>query len=136
MNGIVSEWIEKAEDDFHVAEREVRARTDPSYDAVCFHAQQCAEKYLKALLSRHGIAFRPIHDLEVLLDPIIRQYPNFEFVRDWLLLLNDYAVDFRYPGATATKEEARAAIKAMRSVRVFAREQLGLEKAARAKRKS
>jgi len=34
-------------------------------------------------------------------------------------LLNDYAVDIRYPGEEATKEEARAAVKAMRTVRTF-----------------
>ena len=126
MNGIVSEWVEKAEIDYRVAEREQRARKNPSYDAVCFHAQQCAEKYLKAFLSERNIAFRPIHDLEVLLNRITPTYPDFEFTRDVLLLLNDYAVDFRYPGATATREDARAAIKAMRSVRNFIRQKLGL----------
>jgi hypothetical protein len=45
--------------------------------------------------------------------------PDFELIRDLLLLLNDYAVDFRYPGAAATKDEARAAVKAMRTVRAF-----------------
>jgi HEPN domain-containing protein len=68
MNGVVAEWVEKAEGDFHSAERELRARKDTNYDAVCFHAQQCAEKYLKAFLVQHQISFRPIHDLEVLLD--------------------------------------------------------------------
>ncbi|MBI5303813.1 MAG: HEPN domain-containing protein [Chloroflexi bacterium] len=126
MNDIVNEWIEKAESDYHVAERELRVRKNPSYDAICFHAQQCAEKYLKAFLAKHRTIFRPIHDLEVLLDHITPAHPDFEFTRDLLLLLNDYAVDFRYPGATATQEEARAAIKAMRTVREFVRQKLGL----------
>jgi hypothetical protein len=46
-----------------------------------------------------------------------------------LLLLNDYAVDFRYPGATATRDDARAAGKAMRTVRAFVRQKLGLKTA-------
>jgi HEPN domain-containing protein len=46
MNNIVDEWVEKAEGDFRTAEREARVRKAPNYDAVCFHAQQCAEKYL------------------------------------------------------------------------------------------
>ena len=50
--------------------------------------------------------------------------PEFEFIRDWLLLLNDYAVSIRYPGEMATKEEARAALKAIRSVRTFIRQKL------------
>ena len=126
MNNIVDEWVEKAEGDYRTAEREVRVRKAPNYDAVCFHAQQCAEKYLKAFLTRHQVPFRPIHDLEVLLGPIILVSPEFEFIRDLLLLLNDYAVDVRYPGESATKEEARVAVKAMRTVRNFARQKLEL----------
>jgi HEPN domain-containing protein len=43
MNPLTLEWIEKAEGDFATAQREQRARKMPNYDAVCFHAQQCAE---------------------------------------------------------------------------------------------
>jgi HEPN domain-containing protein len=126
MNSIVGEWVEKAEGDFQTAEREMRARKAPNYDAVCFHTQQCAEKYLKAFLIHRQIPFRPIHDLEVLLGLIIPISADFEFIRDLLLLLNDYAVDIRYPSEVATKDEARAAVKAMRTVRAFVRQKLGL----------
>jgi HEPN domain-containing protein len=78
------------------------------------------------VLTQQQISFRPIHDLEVLLGSILRISPDFEFIRDLLLLLNDYAVDVRYPGESATKEEASAAVKAMRTVRVFVRQKLGL----------
>jgi HEPN domain-containing protein len=50
MNGLVTEWVQKAQGDFNVARRELRVRRLPNYDACCFHAQQCAEKYLKAFL--------------------------------------------------------------------------------------
>ena len=50
MNPIVEEWLKKAEGDWQTANRELRARKNPNYDAVCFHCQQCAEKYLKAYL--------------------------------------------------------------------------------------
>ena len=50
MKPITREWVDKAEGDFAVMERESRARKDPNYDAVCFHAQQCVEKLIKALL--------------------------------------------------------------------------------------
>jgi HEPN domain-containing protein len=126
MNGIVSEWAEKAEGDYRVAEREMRVRKSPSYDVVCFHAQQCAEKYLKAFLIHRRIPFHPIHDLEVLLGSAVPISPDFEALRDLLLLLNDYAVDIRYPGETATKDEARATVKAMRTIRAFVRAKLGL----------
>jgi HEPN domain-containing protein len=126
MNSIVGEWVEKAEGDFQTAEREELVRKAPNYDAVCFHAQQCAEKYLKAFLIHHQVPFRPIHDLEVLLGLIVPTRPDFEVIRDPLLLINDYAVDIRYPSEFATKEEARDAVKAMRTVRAFIRQKLGL----------
>ena len=50
MNPLTLEWIEKAEGDFGTAQRELSAAAPRNYDAVCFHAQQCAEKYLKAAL--------------------------------------------------------------------------------------
>jgi len=125
MNEIVAEWIEKAEEDYRTAEREARVRKAPSYNVVCFHAQQCAEKYLKALLMHHQIPFRLIHDLEVLLGLVIPISPDLEVIRDRFLLLNDYAVDVRYPGESATKDEARAAVKAMRTVRALIRPKLG-----------
>ena len=126
MNSIVNEWIDKAEGDYRTAEREARVRKAPNYDAVCFHAQQCMEKYLKAFLTHCQTLFRPIHDLEVLLGLIIPTSPDFEFIRDLLLLLNDYAVDVRYPGEEATREDARAAVKAMRTARAFVRRKLEL----------
>ena len=126
MNEIVAEWAEKAESDYRVAEREARVRKAPSYDMVCSHAQQCAEKYLKALLTHRQIPFRPIHDLEVLLGLAIPASPDLEVIRARLLLLNDYAVDVRYPGESATKDEARAAVQAMRVARVLIRPKLGL----------
>lgn len=126
MNALVAEWIEKAESDYRAAEREMRVRKEPSYDVVCFHAQQCAEKYLKAITLQQNLPLRRIHDLEVLLDLVIPDSPSWADYRDPILLLNDYSVDIRYPGEMASKEEARAAVGAMRKVRVKAREELGL----------
>ena len=57
MKPITEEWIVKAEGDFAMLERESRARKNPNYDGICFHAQQCAEKYLKARLCEAGISF-------------------------------------------------------------------------------
>jgi HEPN domain-containing protein len=126
MNEIAAEWVDKAEGDYRTAEREARVRREPSYDAVCFHAQQCAEKYLNAFLAHSQIAFRPIHDLEVLLGLALPVSVDLGPIRDRFLLLNDYAVDIRYPGESATREEAQAAVKAMRIVRALIRPKLGL----------
>lgn len=66
MKPTALEWINKAEDDWHIAQMSYRARKRPSYDAAVFHAHQCAEKYLKARLEEAGTAFSRTHDLLVL----------------------------------------------------------------------
>ena len=48
MKLITEEWVNKAEGDFATAQREIQVENMPNYDAVCFHSQQCLEKYLKA----------------------------------------------------------------------------------------
>ena len=50
MKKITQEWIAKAEEDYLVATRELKA-DPPALDAVCFHAQQCIEKYMKAYIT-------------------------------------------------------------------------------------
>lgn len=67
MDDLVREWVEKAEADVRTAEREAVVTKGPSWDAVCFHAQQAVEKYLKALLQHRSIGFTRTHDLAVLL---------------------------------------------------------------------
>lgn len=117
MNPLTSEWIDKAEGDFATATRELRARKTPNYDAACFHAQQCAEKYLKARLQEAGIQFRRTHDLTTLLDLVLPVEPSWSAMRNDLDTVTAYAVEFRYPGAAATKEMAREAVTICRDVR-------------------
>lgn len=63
MQPLTIEWITKAEGDLATAWRELRARKSPNYDSACFHAQQCAEKYLKASLQEAGSPFGKTHNL-------------------------------------------------------------------------
>jgi len=120
------DWINKAEQDFQYAQLGMRQRKHPLYDGVCFHAQQCAEKYLKTFLTRHRIEFRRVHDLDELLRLCTQVDGTFKLIFDALMILNPYSVDIRYPGAHATKEDARAAVAAMKQVRAFVRARLGL----------
>jgi len=126
MTPLTPEWIEKAEGDFTVAQLVLRARKRTNYDAVCFHVQQCVEKYLKAILQEHDVRFAKTHDLIVLLDDVVRVVPLMEPFRESLVVLTDFAVDFRYPGDSATKETARAAVKQCAAIRAAARVALGL----------
>ena len=126
MKQITSEWVSKAEGDFAMMERESRARKNPSYDGICFHAQQCSEKYMKARLCEGGIEFARIHDLTALLDQALVVEPTWELHRADLAFLSDFAVSFRYPGESADREAAMDARRRCRRFREIARASLGL----------
>jgi len=49
----VQAWVAKADEDRLCLENELKAEHTP-WSVVCFHAQQAAEKYLKAFLVFHG----------------------------------------------------------------------------------
>jgi HEPN domain-containing protein len=112
---ITQEWIAKAEEDYLVATRELAAKP-PALDAVCFHAQQCIEKYMKAILQEKDIAFEKIHDLDVLLQMVRSFIPALEEYRDDLIKLSAYAVDIRYPGFRLSAEEAGECVESMEKI--------------------
>lgn len=127
MNLITLEWINKAEGDWATAVRESKVKQNPNYDAVCFHAQQCAEKYLKAYMQEKGIGFRKIHDLEILLNDILLVEPSWSTLRNSLIILTTYAVEYRYPGVITTEMEAEDAVKHCRLVREIVRQFFSLQ---------
>jgi HEPN domain-containing protein len=125
MNPAVAEWVSKAEGDFLTAGRELRARKSPNYDAVCFHSQQCAEKYLKAVLQENNKRIPKIHFLLELLAMILKFDGSYEFLKADLEVLEDYAVRFRYPGDLAEKAQAQAAYASTGIAREFIKQKLG-----------
>jgi HEPN domain-containing protein len=126
MNDLVKQWFEKAEGDYSTAVREFRARKRPNYDAVCFHSQQCIEKYLKGVLQLHGIPFDKTHDLAVLLKACLTKYPLWAANRDDMERLSQYAVLCRYPGEESSREKASLAVAAMKRKRTEIRDALRL----------
>ncbi len=127
MKPMSAEWVAKAEGDFAMMERECQVTENPNYDGICFHAQQCAEKYLKARLCEADITFSKIHDLVALLDQILEIEPAWESFREDLAYLSDFAVTFRYPGESADAESAIDAQRRCRQFRIAARDALGLK---------
>jgi HEPN domain-containing protein len=127
MNPAVAEWVSKAEGDFATAGRELRARKSPNYDAVCFHAQQCAEKYLKAVLQENEKRIPKIHNLIELMLLCEEIDSSFEMLRADLVTMERFSVRTRYPGETAKKEDAQVAFAAAGTARKFARQKLGLK---------
>jgi len=127
MNPLTSECIDKAEKDLTTASREIRARQMPNYDAVCFHAQQRAEKYPKAILQERNLPFGKTHNLTALLDLLLPYEPSWELMRPNLQRLTVFAVQVRYPGESADKNIGREALDLCRAIRSRARFSLGLE---------
>lgn len=120
------EWIAKADGDFYDAQRGVRARKHANHDGVCFHTQQCIEKYLKARLVEAGITFPKTHDLVRLLELVSPVEASWELWRSELDVLTDYAVAFRYPAESATKQEAKRAFAICKRLREQIRDGFGL----------
>ena len=114
---VVREWVTKAESDLRAAALLLEARTKLPADAVCFHVQQCAEKYMKALLVFRGTDVPKTHDigkLTSLLPASLRPRLTPEEQRR----LTGYAAAARYPGwGEIPLAEARRAVAIARRVR-------------------
>jgi len=93
---IVEQWIHKADVDYHAVE--ILVDDEFAREIVAFHCQQAAEKYIKALLTIHGVEFSKTHDIGVLLK-LLR--PVDEDLTEKLAgtkELSPFGVEIRYPG--------------------------------------
>lgn len=105
MNGLESEWVTKAYNDLGSAKIILDSKSE-YYDQVCFLVQQGIEKLLKAYLVKNKADISKTHDLVKLTTDCSKFNPKFLDWKSAALSLTAFAVDFRYPGETATKEEA------------------------------
>jgi len=117
-------WAEGAEEDFLLAKSALHRRK-PLVVGACFHAQQCAEKYLKALLVSRGADFPKTHDMLMLNDLCSAAGIFLEVDARHLNNLTDYAVRTRYPGNEPALDDAKEALEIAGSIRKFARVFLG-----------
>jgi HEPN domain-containing protein len=119
---IVRLWVEKAEHDITNANHTLTLQSNCPFDTVCFHAQQCAEKYLKALLAHLGSKVPRIHDLTELL-PLVRNCGEVDIDHRDAELLTPCSVESRYPTVCEpiTRADAEEAIVAARRVRAAVR---------------
>lgn len=119
------EWMAKADADLDTAKREAVVVESPNYDAVCFHAQQCAEKYLKTVLVENGLRVPRIHDLEALLNQLIPLHSTLHDVMRFARMLSAMSVEVRYPGMSADEDDAAESVKAAVAIRDVVRVILG-----------
>lgn len=95
---LVRDWLEKAEHDLLNITNNLQAdQARCPYDTVCYHAQQAAEKFLKALLTYLGIPFPKVHDLAALLTLLPTELDLLAQAGD-VSELSYYANATRYPG--------------------------------------
>ena len=86
------QWIMRADDDLRLAEL-VMGDSEPVYWAAAFHAQQCAEKTIKGLLTFHDIRAGKTHDISGLLKLGTSVLAGLEQFREKAGVLTAYAVD-------------------------------------------
>lgn len=128
-----SAWLLKADEDLQAAETLLRSGT-AVYEVICFHAQQCVEKCLKALLTREMTSFPYVHDLGEL-KALLPKRMKLPLTIEEAESLTDFAVLARYPGFgdEAGLLDARKAVATARRVRDTAVALFGSKAAGRPK---
>ena len=125
MNKETAAWVRKAEADW-LGVQQLDAKEHRLNDLICFHCQQAAEKYLKALLQELGLPVPRTHDLEDLFDRLLPHDSTLRGMRRRLASLSQFAVDYRYPDMSGTTRQSKAALRATARVREQLRRRLGL----------
>jgi HEPN domain-containing protein len=118
LRDLVQQWLRHAEEDLLVAQ-ELMERDRLSYNPVGFHAQQAAEKFLKALLTRHRLAFPKTHSIRILLELALPVLPDLYDRLQHAHTLTPYGVEIRYPrgGLSLSREEGAEAVQLASDVR-------------------
>lgn len=123
-SGSPQEWFAHAESDINLA-RLAKNREGILPEQVCFHAQQAAEKALKAVLLFKRIEFPFVHDLESLFELVKKDSVSVPLtVIEAGSSLTPYAVEIRYPGhlEEVTSSDADEAIRLAEAVLRWAAE--------------
>ncbi len=134
MKRLTAQWVRKAESDYAVAKQIARGSA-PHHDELCFHCQQCAEKYLKALLEELGTPVPRTHILEDLVMVLLSHHSCLSSLRRGARFLTRFAVATRYPGKNATKREGTASLRWAGKFRAVARRLLNLSSGSRRRRR-
>jgi len=116
----------KAENDLKTAKDKLNTQ-ETANDTICFHAQQCAEKCLKAFLIYHEIEFEKTRVLEDLIMLAMQIDNSFIELIEFAKKLTPYAVEIRYPlFEEPTEEEAKEAIEIAEKIKEFILKRISL----------
>ena len=118
VRDFVRQWLDKAGKDLEAAEV-LLAGEMKDYESAAFHAQQAAEKFLKALLVRHQVVFPKSHEIRLLRGLVARVDRALADEVSAADALTPYGVEFRYPGdmEPVSRERAEGAVRLAEQVR-------------------
>ena len=118
MTPIVQEWLSKADHDLTGARHLAAHLPEDQAELIMFLCQQCVEKMLKAALVGRGLSPPKIHDLADLSRRLTTVEPAWAWDESELRWLTAGAVAYRYPGRSATAQEAVRALDVAERARV------------------
>ena len=115
---LYDKWMRRADEDLAVAEQLLSDKV-PYFGSIGFHAQQAAEKFLKAFLVWHQVEFPKTHDLGKLIQLAAVRDTRVSEALHGILVLNDYGVDTRYPAdlPELTSSEASRSVELARQTK-------------------
>jgi HEPN domain-containing protein len=115
---VLQEWVKKAENDLIAAGQILKLGKAAPMETICFHAQQCVEKYLKAVLVHKRIPVPKTHNVQTLMR-MLPPSSRPDITRDEQNQLTNYAAVTRHPeaGLDISLAEARKAAAIARRVR-------------------
>ena len=125
INPLTLERVRKAETDYLAMKVLHQISAPDMEDQVCFHAQQCVEKYLKAWLQEANLRVPRTHNLNVLLRLIVPMHPEWRAWRTDFEKFTPHAVDVRYE-IFLTAADATHAVRVCTEVRAAIRTVLQL----------
>jgi len=118
LRDAAAEWFQRGDRDLIMAE--TCLNNEALAGLVCFHAQQCVEKYLKGYLTFREEHVGRTHSLAALLEVCVRLDERLGRWREPLAPFERYAVETRYPGGyEPSLEEARRAVAVAGELRDF-----------------
>jgi HEPN domain-containing protein len=115
---LAKEWLRYAKSDLNTAIHMFNDVNPKETEISCYHAQQCAEKSLKAYLILKDIDPPRIHDLLELNQLCVVQEPNFSTIQQYCVFLNPYGVHVRYPNELAV-DDAMAKLAIENAAKLF-----------------
>ncbi len=124
--GTPQDWLARAKSDLALAR--LPLPPDALYEDLCFHAQQAAEKALKAIYQYHGWTFRYTHDLEELVTSLEGHGLTVPSEVDDAIVLTSFAWESRYPGIgePVSEKEYRDAVRHAEAVVAWAERETGV----------